>query len=172
MKTLFVVFFSMLLTFTRPATAIEVRPKIGTTYSCVVHKVWDGDTFDSLCKTIGESRIRLYQADAPERSQPRGGDSLGWLNTRLFKKTVRVRVVSVEPAIGNHQQRLVGWVTLDRISINRDIVITGWAWAAPGFTKAGDSIRRAETTARKKQVGVWQDLNPISPWDWRHGRRH
>lgn len=144
---------------------------IGTSYSCRVHKVWDGDTFDALCAKAGEVRVRLYQVDAPEKNQPRGGEALGWLNQKIWKQTVSVKLIAVEGATPNHQQRWVGRVLLKRSSVNLMAVTNGWAWAAPGFTKPGDSIRTAERKARLANVGIWQDSAPIAPWDWRHGRR-
>jgi micrococcal nuclease len=144
---------------------------VGKTYSCRVHKVWDGDTFDALCVNAGEIRVRLYQADAPERNQPRGGEALRWLNQRVWKQNVRVRVIALEGATENRQSRLVAIVTHNRKNVNLALVRDGWAWAAPGFTKPGDGIRRAEKTARGQKVGLWQDPNPIAPWAWRHGKR-
>jgi endonuclease YncB( thermonuclease family) len=144
---------------------------VGKYYSCRVDKVWDGDTFDALCAKAGEVRVRLYQVDAPEKNQPRGVDALRWLKTKVWNQTVSVKLIAIEGATPDHQQRWVGRVLLNRSSVNLQAVANGWAWAAPGFTKPGDSIRTAERKARASKLGVWQDPNPIAPWDWRHGRR-
>lgn len=151
---------------------VAVSPAIGVTYSCRVHKVWDGDTFDATCKTIGEVRVRLHQVDAPERNQPRGSEALRWLNTTVWKQTVNVKVISVEGATAKHQSRIVGRTTFNRLLVNRHLVENGWAWAAPGFTKPNDAIRTAEKRARASKLGLWQDEQPIAPWNWRHGRRN
>jgi endonuclease YncB( thermonuclease family) len=163
------------LAFSTVAAEISTNVVVGKTYVCVPHKIWDGDTFDAKCKVAGELRVRLHQADAPEKSQPRGGESTRWLSDAVWKQTVRVRVIEIEGSKGVLQARVVGHVTKNRVLINRTLVASGRAWAAPGYTKPGDAIRRAEAQAKADKLGLWDGttaLSPIAPWNWRHGVRH
>lgn len=155
------------------ATAQSPGVTVGQTYTCVPHKVWDGDTFDATCADAGEVRVRLYQADAPERNQPRGGESTRWLNEAVWKQTVNVKIIALESRTATRQARVVGQVTKDLVLLNLKLVQDGRAWAAPGFTKPGDATRLAEASARARKVGLWDGVGaaPISPWSWRHGVR-
>lgn len=146
--------------------------QVGSTQKCLVKKVWDGDTFDAQCVKIGAARIRLYQVDAPEKSQHSGKDSLHWLESQVLGKTVSVRIVSDESPKGALQQRWVSVVIHQRKNINLMSVSNGWSWAAPGFTKPGDKIRRAHERAKAAGLGLWSNGDPVAPWDWRHGKRH
>jgi endonuclease YncB( thermonuclease family) len=89
-----------------------------------------------------------------------------------LNQTVSVKLIAIEAATPDHQQRWISRVLLKRSSVNLQLVANGWAWAAPGFTKPGDTIRTAERKARAAKLGLWQDPNPIAPWDWRHRWRN
>lgn len=153
--------------------ATAATPPVGLTYSCVPFKVWDGDTFDAQCKKIGIVRVRYYQSDAPEKSQPWGTQSRKWLEQTVKDKTVRVKVIAVEASTNVHQQR---WIAEIRVgvgghTVNRMAVEQGMAWASPGFTKPNSILRNTQRDAQKAGIGLWSLPNPIAPWDWRHGRR-
>jgi hypothetical protein len=72
--------------------------------------------------------------------------------------------------------RLVGGVLLDGEDVNLMQVEAGMAWhykqyqGEQGFLDRW-RYSRAETEARDEMNGLWNDPNPIPPWDYRHGHR-
>lgn len=56
------------------------------------------------------------------------------------------------------------------------MVTTGMAWWYRAYTKEQSAQERgqyefAEQEAKARKVGLWRDLEPIAPWDWRKGQR-
>ena len=145
------------------------------TVKCVPFKVWDGDTFDAKCgKTQEIVRVRLHQADAPERNQPWGTQSRIWLNDRVLNKPQRVVIVTTEPGTKLYSKRVVARVYEPRksVSVNRWSVRAGMSWVSPGYTPKTESIWRDYATAKTSKEGLWATVDPIPPWGWRHGQRH
>lgn len=143
--------------------------------NCTPFKVWDGDTFDAKCgKTLEIVRVRLYQADAPERNQPMGTESRIWLHDRVLNKPQRIVVITTEPATKVYSKRVIAKVYEPRksVSVNRWSIRNGMSWASPGFTPKTDVLWKDYTEAKAKSVGIWATVDPIPPWGWRHGQRH
>jgi micrococcal nuclease len=146
-----------------------------------VSKVSDGDTIhvnDSLGTKI---KIRLYGIDAPETEksnkqtgkvskpgQPFGEEAFQALNSKIFKKRVKVEVIDID-----RYKRLVSVILLDGRNINKEMVAEGYAWAYRQYLDrphASEYIQ-AEEQARAKRLGLWQQNNPQPPWDFRSSLR-
>ena len=63
--------------------------------------------------------------------------------------------------------RTVGEVTLlDGRILNRELLSAGLAWWYRKYSK-DQSLADLEQKAREKKIGLWQDENPIPPWEFR-----
>lgn len=156
-------------------TAVTEAQSAMSTRRCTPFKVLDGDTFDARCGTSLEViRIRLYQADAPERNQPWGAEAHAWLSTRVLGKEHRILVLAEEPGTKVYKQRLVANVYAPRksVSVNAHSVREGMSWVSPGFAVKTDRIWKDYDAAKTAKLGVWSTKDPIPPWGWRHGQRH
>lgn len=142
--------------------------------------VTDGDTIKILDERKVEHKVRLTGIDAPERGQPFGRKSRDYLASLVAGKAVRV-----ESSKKDRYGRVLGkvWVqpsdcptcglTLDA---NHAQVLAGMAWWYRYYAKNQSPEDRgryesAETEARKRKWGLWADLHPINPYDWRKGER-
>ena len=145
--------------------------------------VTDGDTITVLDIERRQHKIRLAGIDAPERAkndedegQPFGQRSKENLARLVFKKEVRVDWTKRD-----RFKRIVGkvWVqppdcptcpmTLDA---GHAQITVGLAWWYRKYAKEQPPADRgaysfSETEARAKRVGLWQDPEPIPPWEWR-----
>lgn len=126
-------------------------------------RIMDGDTFELLLENRSE-KVRINWIDAPEKNQAFGKVSRQVLAGMIFGKEVQVRYRQRD-----RYGRILGFVTVNGADVNLRMVETGMAWH---FTRySSDSVlAAAERKARRQQVGLWGDPNPIAPWDFRASR--
>ena len=65
--------------------------------------------------------------------------------------------------------RLIAEVFVDGQSLNEALLSAGFAWHYVQY----DHTRRLaalEQEARVAKRGLWQDVNPTPPWEWRQNR--
>ena len=96
--------------------------------------------------------------------QPYGGEA-----TRELKKLILGEIVDITLTGAKTYKREVCRIYKDGIDVNLDMVKRGFAWAYIHYLKrsyASEYID-AETTAREKHLGLWQDANPTPPWEFR-----
>jgi endonuclease YncB( thermonuclease family) len=129
--------------------------------------VYDGDTLTVLDAKRQRHKIRLAGIDAPEKAQAFGDRS----KTRLSMLTFG-RSVTVEWSKKDRFDRPVGKVMLGDVDINLEQIKAGMAWWAVDYAKEQSPADREdyehhELMAKLHRVGLWQDKNPIPPWEWR-----
>lgn len=135
-----------------------------TEYSGKVVGVTDGDTVTVLDGNLRQHKVRLADIDAPEKAQPFGTRARMELGEMVFGKEV-----SVGPATRDRYGREVAalYLTEDRRkSVNLLMVEKGMAWWYTQYSK-DPAFRAAEQEARSAKVGLWADLEPVPPWQWR-----
>ncbi len=136
----------------------------------VVTYVSDGDTL--WVRTIDgkELKIRLYGIDAPEiRHREKPGQPFGRQAAMGLRSKVRGRHVSIEVRDVDRYGRLVGVVRFNGRDINLEMVKEGWAWAYRTYLErpyASEYIE-AEKKARAGKRGLWKQVNPQPPWEFR-----
>ncbi len=134
--------------------------------------VHDGDTITLLDNNDTQYRIRLAGIDAPELSQPFGKASKDHLSTLIFGKTV-----SVEYSKRDKYGRMVGKIMLEKQDICLEQIRSGLAWHYKKYENEQSpedrvSYAAAEEKARSQKAGLWQDPNPVPPWDYRRNRKY
>lgn len=129
--------------------------------------VADGDTITVLDSSDTQHRVRLAAIDAPESHQAFGEQSRQSLSGMIFGKDVRVSYQKID-----QYGRIVGQVLLDDRDINLAQVKAGMAWHYKYHqneqTPADrDVYARAEDEAHAARRGLWQDPNPVEPYQFR-----
>lgn len=68
--------------------------------------------------------------------------------------------------------RVIGRVFINGIDVNLRMVEQGAAWAYDQYL-TDQNIKKAETSAREAQQGLWalQADQIVPPWDWRRGKK-
>lgn len=136
-----------------------------------VMRVKDGDTVVIAPAEGGEFfTCRLYGIDTPEISHGRKpGQSFGEEAAKELKKLVLGQAVSVQ-MMGSHSYgRDICIIRKDDLDVNLEMVKRGYAWAYREYLKrpyASEYID-AERAAREKKRGLWQQVNPLPPWEFR-----
>lgn len=148
-----------------------------TTASCAdtlrgrVVGIADGDTLTLLDSTNTQHKIRLSGIDSPERGQP-----FGQVCKKSLSDLAYDRVAEVMSNKLDRYGRVVGKVLVDGQDVNLEQVRRGCGWHYKKYQNEQmledrRSYDAAEGSARANRVGVWADLAPTPPWEWRKARR-
>lgn len=145
---------------------IQAKQLKNKTFSAKVIRIIDGDTMEILYQK-SPIKIRLAHIDCPEKRnhQPFGTQAKKALSDLCFGQQVTVK--SQKP---DRYGRLVAVViNAKKQIVNQEMIKLGMAWH---FTKYSDDETYAnlEVKARKQKVGLWQELNPTPPWNWRKAK--
>lgn len=136
--------------------------------TCLVVGVSDGDTLKVRCGVEGEYRqitIRIAEIDAPEKKQAFGEKSRQSLSDLCFQAQA-----VLTPQTRDRYGRTVARVTCAGQDVSLHQARTGLAWF---YVKYGHdaAVRDAEQSARAARAGLWADVEPVPPWEWRHPDR-
>ncbi len=131
--------------------------------------VADGDTITVLDSTNKQHRIRLQGIDAPERSQDFGANAKQHLSRLVFGQQV-----TVEYEKSDRYGRTLGKVRVGDRDANREMLRAGLAWHYKTYEREQTPQDREvygfeEARARKLKIGLWSQLSPTPPWDFRRG---
>lgn len=167
MKSLLAIFLSLIVSLSHAETL-----------SGRVVSIADGDTVTVLDEANVQHKIRLAGIDAPEKRQPWGQSSKEHLSTLCFDKSV-----TVEWDKKDRYQRIIGKVMVadpaceglcpHTTDASLSQITSGLAWHYKKYQRDQSSSDResyaaAEAQARSDQSGLWKDVSPIPPWEWRH----
>lgn len=118
-----------------------------------VTRIIDGDTFE----TEKGEKVRLIGINAPEISDFFGQEARRYLSNLIQDKTVSLQSDII---VGDRDryQRLLRYVILDGVDINKKMISDGYAFAylKYHFTKSGD-YEQAQMRARNTNKGIWGD---------------
>jgi len=130
--------------------------------------VWvtDGDSMRVLVKGH-DMEVRLADIDAPEREQP-----YAWKSKLELADLVRDRHVVLVPRDVDQYGRVVAYVWLGNLEVNRELVRRGAAWFYPEYAE-DESLYRVEQEARAANRGLWGQAmkERMEPWEWRRRKR-
>ena len=129
--------------------------------------VADGDTITVLDADNVQHKIRLTGIDAPEKNQPFGNRSKQSLSDMVFNK-----IVTVETVKRDRYGRELGKVLAGGKDVNLEQVRAGMAWHYKAYECTQSATDRtayaeAENEAKPAKRGLWVDVEPTPPWEWR-----
>jgi len=132
--------------------------------------VADGDTITVLDSDKVQHKIRLAGIDAPEKKQPFGNRSKESLSELAYDKTV-----TVETDKRDKYGRKVGKVLVNGKDVNLVQVERGMAWFYRQYQREQSPNDRrlyeaAEDGAKADKRGLWHDVGPVPPWEFRHNK--
>jgi micrococcal nuclease len=140
----------------------------------VVRAVYDGDTILLVTHDASRVKTRLYGIDAPETAKPdQPGQPFGEAAKRALFSKIMGRTVSAEVVNVDQYQRAVAVIRYADRDINREMVAEGLAWAYRQFLRGpyASEYLGAESSARSRRSGLWRDVNPQPPWEFRRALR-
>lgn len=122
-------------------------------------KVLDGDTV--IVQTQQQTlHVRLLDIDAPELHQTYGKQA-----RRSLQQWCRP---PVQLTTHGHDLygRTLGHLYCRGEDASQYMVATGAAWFNRRYSKRNE-LDALEQAARARQQGLWQQANPMPPWEWR-----
>ncbi len=125
----------------------------------------DGDTLTILDQARTTHKIRLAHIDAPESAQPFGNRAKQALSSICFRKMAKIAVIDTD-----RYGRSVGVVHCAGVEANKSMVADGFAWVYRKYAANENELIALESKARREQIGLWSDANPMPPWDYRRFR--
>jgi endonuclease YncB( thermonuclease family) len=134
-------------------------------FSARVVGVTDGDTI-TILRNGRHEVLRLHGIDAPEKGQAFGERAKQFTSSLAFGKTVVVRVRGRD-----RYGRTIGDVVLpDGRNFKEVVVRAGYAWWYRRYS-ADPLVAMLEAEARATRRGLWADLDPVPPWEWRRSQQ-
>ena len=140
----------------------------------VVRAVYDGDTILLVTRESSRLKTRLYGVDAPETAKPdKPGQPFGEAARKALFSKIMGKKVSAEVVDVDQYQRAVAVIRYAGRDINREMVAEGMAWAYRQFLQGpyASEYLGAESRARSRRIGLWRDVNPQPPWEFRRAVR-
>ena len=137
-----------------------------TTIIGKVVAITDGDTFKLLTKDSTLIKVRLANIDCPEKKQAFSQRAKQFASDAIFSKTVTLYVLKKD----RYRRYISNVIYNDSLVLNYELVKNGLAWHYVKYSK--DTLLQVyEDEAKTKKIGLWQDKNTISPWEWRENRK-
>jgi endonuclease YncB( thermonuclease family) len=136
-----------------------------TALMCLVIAIADGDTLTVLCNGNQQIKIRLAEIDAPEKKQPFGNRSKQSLADMCFQKQAEIK-----PQTKDRYGRTVARVICGGTDANAEQVKRGMAWVYDKYVK-DRSLYALQDEARASKVGLWGDVEPVRPWEYRKANK-
>ena len=135
-----------------------------------VSEIHDGDTITIICLKR-PLEIHLMGIVAPEKEQPYSEVARQHLSDLILNKQVVVETSGL-----GENMLIVGRVFLKEADVGAQMLRDGAAWYdKPYDTILSEDQRQiyaaCETAARSERRGIWQDANPLPPWEFKEGLR-
>lgn len=122
--------------------------------------VADGDTITVL-RDKEQVKVRLAEIDAPEKAQAFGNKSKQVLSALVYGKAVLV----VEQGHDRYK-RTIGRVYQGDVDVSAEQIKQGMAWVYRKYSK-DKTLLPLEDEAKAQRLGLWADVEPVPPWEWR-----
>ena len=169
MKKLFLLLFLSLFIFPiglKANSALTVKQTSRTDITCdyyvTVLKIVDGDTFIGLTTDSRKVLFRLQGVDAPEKDQPFSEKS-----KKKLKKLIGGKLIGIKVQENSENGRsMVRAYTPKGKDVSAEMLKSGLAWHLKNYDNSV-IYSQLENEARKIRKGLWSEVNPISPWDFR-----
>ena len=136
-----------------------------------VTAVADGDSLTITDQAKRSYRVRLQGIDAPERGQPFSASSKAALS-----KLIVGRDVVVLQQKSDQYGRVVGKLRINGRDVALEQLRSGLVWVYTYHSNDMTAADRAEylaaqRSARLARQGLWSEVQPIPPWQFRRNVR-
>jgi len=129
--------------------------------------VTDGDSI-VVEPVEGGNRVKIrFGIDAPERKQPGGEASRGFVSDLALFMTVDVQERGID-----RYKRILAVVSIPYGEVLQEALLTaGMAWVYRKYCRDCGDWLALEEEARDAGRGLWASPDPMPPWEWRSEQR-
>lgn len=122
----------------------------------------DGDTITVLLEGNIQKKLRLAEVDCPESGQPFGKKAKQFTSDQVFGKQI-----SFVETDTDRYGRTIAKVYYDKEKyLSAEIIRAGLGWWYHYFSK-DKSLGVLQEEAKSRKLGLWQEENALSPWEYR-----
>jgi endonuclease YncB( thermonuclease family) len=130
--------------------------------SAKVVGIKDGDTVVVLDSLNNQTTLRLAEVDCPEKSQPFGTKAKQFTSDQIYRKEIKYVVTDID-----RYGRSIAMIYYDDNKyLSAELIKNGFAWHYKRYSTSKE-LANFENFARLHKLGLWFDLNPMEPWEWR-----
>ena len=122
----------------------------------------DGDTITVLLEGNTQKKLRLAEVDCPESGQPFGKNAKQFTSGQVFGKQISF----IETDTDRYGRTIAKVYYNNGKYLSAEIIKAGLGWWYHYFSK-DKSLGDLQDFAQKNKLGLWQDENAISPWEYR-----
>ena len=140
---------------------INVLGQIQQELKGTIVRIIDGDTMVLLDSLKKQHRIRLYGIDCPENGQDFAQVAKRYTSSLTFQKEVIAHVL-----YRDRYKRAVAKVFSDDVEVNLALLEEGLAWHHLAYDQS-DLYAKAQKKAQKRKRGLWIQIKPTAPWEYR-----
>ncbi len=128
--------------------------------------ITDGDTIKFLTQDSLQIKVRLANIDCPERKQPFSVKAKQFVSDAIFGQQVTIHVLKKD----RYGRSIANVIYDDSLDLSQELLKQGLAWHYLQYSK-DPLLQKLEDQAKKEKLGLWQDKNPIPPWEWRRNKK-
>jgi endonuclease YncB( thermonuclease family) len=131
----------------------------------IVTGVQDGDTIEETIdgKVV---LVRLNAIDCPEDGQGFSAKAKQYTTIHSLKQKVKLEKITIDI----HGRMIANVFLSDGTSLNQKIVAAGYAWHYTQYSNDA-KLAELEKQARTKKLGLWIEVNPVSPWVFKENKK-
>ncbi|WP_338357083.1 thermonuclease family protein [Yeosuana marina] len=137
-----------------------------TTITGKVIGIMDGDTFKLLTRDSLQIKVRLANIDCPEKKQPFSAKAKQFVSDAIFGQQVTIHVLKKD----RYGRSIANVIYDDSLDLSQELLKQGLAWHYLQYSK-DPMLQKLEDQAKKEKLGLWQDNDPIPPWEWRRNKK-
>jgi endonuclease YncB( thermonuclease family) len=148
---------------------LSLRANAKTLLVSVV-EVQDGKTI--IVENAGRRiKVILKGADAPELDQPVGDVARQHLSDLILGKQVSVEFTGMDYG----SRYFIAKVFSGEVDVSLQMIRDGAAWYDRRYEREMNDVERhlyaeSEQAARTERRGIWQEPQPVPPWEWRQAK--
>lgn len=131
-----------------------------------VIKISDGDTITVLLEGNIQKKLRLAEVDCPESGQPFGKNAKDFTSQEVFGKDITF----VETDTDRYGRTIAKVFYNDNKYLSKELIKAGLGWWYYQFSE-NEKLGKLQDEAKTKKIGLWSDINAVSPWEYRKQRR-
>ena len=133
--------------------------------------IMEGDAIKVRILGKPQIKVRIAFIDAPEKGQAFDQRAKHAMSELVFGKDV-----ILQPHTIDRSGRLVARVLVDGQDAGLELLKQGLCWVfeknvSEASTLVQARYRKAQDAAQAQKAGLWQDPDPVPPWEWRGEKR-
>ena len=122
----------------------------------------DGDTIVALLEGNIQKTLRLAEVDCPESGQPFGKNAKQFTSSQVFGKEVIFSGTDTD-----RYGRTIAKIYYNNGKyLSAELIKAGLGWWYERYSN-NKELRKMQDSAKTRGLGIWQDKNIISPYEWR-----